>query len=657
MNIKVPAEKLAEKLTMAGLEVTSLEEKGNDFVFEFEITPNRPDLLSVIGIAREAAAVTNLRLKLPSAKRYALSAKKSQLISIRIEDKKDCPLYTARIIKGIKVAPSPDWLKKRLELVGLRSVNNIVDITNYVLLETGQPLHAFDFSKIKNNTISVRRGKGSEKIITIDGQQRNLARDILVIADEEKAIAVAGIMGGAGSEVSEKTGEILLEAAVFDPVITRRASRISGLSSESSYRFERGLDWQNVEFASTRAANLILKIAGGKLVLSKSTIKPKVKKRTVILKTGEVNRVLGRDFTVSQIREILISLGFIVKKQKAKDLKIDVPSFRIDISQPVDLIEEVARISGYENIPARLPRILPQDGEVSLICGRRKAIKDILIGQGINEVITYSLISKSLAGQFGYPDSQLITIANPLTSQQGVLRPGLIPGLISCIGYNLNQKQRDIRIFEIGNIFRVNQEQPYLGLAYSGKEFNILSIKGVLELLLERLGIADFEFLKLDYEHPYFQKEVSLSLTLNKKIFANLGAIKPDILKRLDIEDFIFAAELELDWLFAQIKKAQKRYISIPLYPEVVRDISIMLKQDISVGEVIKKIKINRIPYLIEVSFKDHYLGKQISPGHKGLTLSCIYRAGDHTLTAQEIDTSHQKILDILRAEFSARQR
>jgi phenylalanyl-tRNA synthetase beta chain len=660
VDIKVPAKKLAEKLTMAGLEVTSLEEKGNDFVFEFEITPNRPDLLSVIGIAREAAAITNKKFNVKSLMFNARNIKHSTLdikqFSIKIEDKKDCPLYTARIIKGIQVKPSPDWLKKRLELVGLRSVNNIVDITNYVLLETGQPLHAFDFNKIKNDAIFVRRARESEKITLIDGREQNLTREILVIADKERPIAIAGIMGGQDSEVIQETRDILLEAAVFEPVTTRRASRRLGLSSESSYRFERGLDWQNVEFASMRAVNLILKLAGGKLVLSKSTIKPKVKKKTIILKTEEVNRVLGRDFTVSQIRKALISLCLIVKKQKTKDLNIDVPSFRIDISQPVDLIEEVARISGYENIPPRLPRVVPQDDEMSLIRGRR-VIKDILIGQGVNEVITYSLINKSMSRQFGYPDSQLITIVNPLTSQQDVLRPRLIPGLISCIGYNLNQKQKDIRIFEIGNIFRVNQEQPYLGLAYSGKEFNLLSIKGILELLLERLGIVDFEFLKLDYEHPYFQKEISLSLMLNKKIFANLGMIKPDILKRLDIEDFIFAAELELDWLFAQIQKTQKRYVPIPLYPEVVRDISIMLKQDISVGDVIKKIKINRIPYLVDINLKDHYLGKQIPPGYKGLTLSCIYRAGDHTLTAQEIDASHQKILDILTAEFSAQQR
>ena len=558
----------------------------------------------------------------------------------------------------------------------MRSINNIVDITNYLLLETGQPLHTFDLNKIKDDTIFVRRAKESERIVTIDGEKRNLTREVLVIADKQKPIAIAGIMGGKDSELSQKTRDILLEAASFDPITTRRASRRLGLSSESSYRFERGIDWQNTDSASLRAVNLILTLAGGEFILSKTTTKPRVKKKIIILKPKEVNRILGRDYTSSQIGRILTSLCFSVGKQSGKTLKLKVPSFRIDINQPIDLIEEVARISGYENIPRRLPKIIPQDAKTSSIWARRRVIKDILISQGVNEVITYSLISKSMSRQFGYSDAQLITIANPLTSQQEVLRPGLIPGLISCIGYNLNQKQKDIRIFEIGNIFRANKEHLFLGLAYSGKEFNLLHIKGILKLLLERLEIADFEFLKLDCEHPCFQKETSLSLMLNpvrnlaqqdgendisngvnKKICANLGMIKPNILERLDIQDFIFAAEVELDLLFTQSKKTQKRYIPIPLYPEVMRDISVMLKQDISIGDIIKKIKISKIPYLIELNLKDYYLGKQIPAGYKGLTLSCIYQAADHTLTAQEIDSAHQRVLDILRTEFSAQQR
>ncbi len=694
MDIKIPAQELAKKLTIAGLEVTSLEKKNGDFVFEFEITSNRPDCLSVIGIAREAAAITGKKLKLDTGysmldtgkgKRASSIQHPASKLEIKVESKKDCPLYTARIIKGIRVKPSPDWLKRRLELVGVRSVNNIVDITNYVLMETGQPLHAFDLNQLVSQSASqpvsqsasqpvsqsvniiVRRAREKEDIVTIDGVKRTLDKDVLIIAADRQTgrqadrktgrpVAIAGIMGGLDSEVKENTSAVLLEAAVFSPIITRRASRSLGLSSESSYRFERGIDSQGVDFASLRAANLILKLAGGGLVLSKSTIKPKVKKRAIILNTEEVNRVLGRNFPVSQIRKILTSLCFIVKKQKVKELKIDAPSFRIDISQPVDLIEEVARISGYENIPTRLPRITPQMETSSNWQGRR-IIKDILISQGISEVVTYSLISKIRANEFGYSDAQLITVANPLTSEQGVLRPSMIPGLVSCIGYNLNQKQKDIRIFEIGNIFRDKQELPYLGLACSGGGFNLLHIKGMLTLLLERRGITDFGFVKLDGKHPSFEEEASLSLMTGGDLCANLGMIKPDILERLDIGNLVFAAELDLAILFAKIGKIQKRYIPLPSYPEVLRDISIMIKQDIPIGDVIKKIKISTIPYLIEVNVKDCYSGKQIPSGFKGVTLSCIYQAKDHTLITQEIDNSHQEVLNILKFEFSAQQR
>ena len=277
VGIRIPAQKLADQLTMAGLEVTSLEKKDGDYVLELEITSNRPDLLSVVGIAREVAAILGGRLKLPKINQGQKNKNLKEGFFIDVENKKDCPLYIARIIKGIKVKSSPEWLKKRLELIGLRSVNNIVDITNYVLIEIGQPLHAFDLEKLEGDNIFVRRGKGSENITTIDGERRDLNNQILVIADKKHPIAIAGIMGGKDSEVSSRTKNILLEAAAFDPIVTRRAARILGLSSDSSYRFERGIDLQNVDFASSRAADLISELAGGISILTKATARPKEK--------------------------------------------------------------------------------------------------------------------------------------------------------------------------------------------------------------------------------------------------------------------------------------------------------------------------------------------------------------------------------------------
>ncbi len=659
VDIRIPAQRLAKMLTMAGLEVTSLEEKDGDFVFELEITSNRPDWLSIIGIAREVAAITGKKLRFDTHRSRPASSFQYPVskFEIKLESKRDCPLYIARIIKGVKVGPSPEWLKKRLELVGLRSINNIVDITNYVLIETGQPLHTFDLDKINDGAIFVRRAKDSEKIVTIDGKQHNLNSGILVITDSQRPVAIAGIMGGLESEVGVKTKDILLEAAVFDPITTRRASRKLGLSSESSYRFERGVDCQAVALASMRAAGLILKLAGGRLILSKSTTKPKAKKTTIILKTEEVNRILGTKYVSGQIKKILISLGFSVKRQSG-NFKVETPSFRSDVNQPIDLIEEIARISGYENIPTKLPKIIPQENrDAALIWERVRAVRDILISQGASEVITYSLINKSPAYELGFPDAQLISIANPLTSQQEILRPSLIFGLVSCIEYNLNQKQKDIRIFEISKRFQNGQERLSLGLACSGKEFNLLHIKGMLELLLKRLGIAEFKFVTGGCEHPFFQKDVSLLLMLNGKICADLGMVKPEILERFDIKDLVFAAEVDLESVFPEIEKAQKRYIPIPLFPEVTRDISAILKQEIPVGNVIDRVRTSGIPYLVELNFKEFYLGKQIPAGHKGVTLSCVYRAEDHTLTTEEAENAHRKVLDILRSEFSAQQR
>ena len=659
VDIRIPAQRLAKMLTMAGLEVTSLEEKDGDFVFELEITSNRPDWLSIIGIAREVAAITGKKLRFDTHRSRPASSFQYPVskFEIKLESKRDCPLYIARIIKGVKVGPSPEWLKKRLELVGLRSINNIVDITNYVLIETGQPLHTFDLDKINDGAIFVRRAKDSEKIVTIDGKQHNLNSGILVITDSQRPVAIAGIMGGLESEVGVKTKDILLEAAVFDPITTRRASRKLGLSSESSYRFERGVDCQAVALASMRAAGLILKLAGGRLILSKSTTKPKAKKTTIILKTEEVNRILGTKYVSGQIKKILISLGFSVKRQSG-NFKVETPSFRSDVNQPIDLIEEIARISGYENIPTKLPKIIPQENrDAALIWERVRAVRDILISQGASEVITYSLINKSPAYELGFPDAQLISIANPLTSQQEILRPSLIFGLVSCIEYNLNQKQKDIRIFEISKRFQNGQERLSLGLACSGKEFNLLHIKGMLELLLKRLGIAEFKFVAGGCEHPFFQKDVSLLLMSNGKVYAELGMIMPEILERFDIKDLVFAAEVDLESVFPEIEKAQKRYIPIPLFPEVTRDISAILKQEIPVGNVIDRVRTSGIPYLVELNFKEFYLGKQIPAGHKGVTLSCVYRAEDHTLTTEEAENAHRKVLDILRSEFSAQQR
>ncbi|MFC1657785.1 phenylalanine--tRNA ligase subunit beta [Candidatus Omnitrophota bacterium] len=670
VDIRIPAETLAEKLTMAGHEVVRLEPRDGDVVLEFEITSNRPDLLSVIGIARETAAIIGRKLKPHTGYSKPVSAKESRTsrvhdsaskFFIKVEDKRDCPLYTARVIQDVKVGPSPAWLKKRLELVGLRSVNNIVDITNYVLMETGQPLHAFDLNRLQGNGIFVRRAKPSETIILIDGQKCELSQEMLVIADSQKPVAIAGIMGGADCEVGKKSSAILLEAAVFDPIITRRASRLLGISSESSYRFERGVDAGFLESAVGLAQGLIVQLAGGQPVIyRKSASGKQATKKTVALKCSEIKRILGRDYTKREIKQTLSGLSFSMRQQSGKTYKVCIPSFRPDINQPVDLIEEIARISGYDQIPSCLPRIIPQGAEVYSSWIKTRQVKNILISQGLNEAVTYSLLSRRLVDEFGYPEAEIMTVANPLSSEQEVLRPGIIPGLINCIAYNLNQRRRDIRLFEVGDIFRNNREEPFLEIAYCAKKDEgeeISWLRGLLELLCQRMGIPKAKYKFRAQAHPaYYFEDISLSLEVDNKLCASAGRIKPSILKPFDIKDVVFAAALNLKVLFSAMDK-MKIYEKRPLYPGVTRDISIMLKENISFEDIITKILSLGIKPLSEIKYSDKFDGSQIPTGFKSLTISCIYRAKDRTLTAEEVDAFQQKVIDVLRTAFSAQQR
>jgi len=668
--IKITPELLAEKLTMAGLEVTSLDKKLGDFVFEIEITSNRPDWLSVVGIAREVAAITGQKLQsLPKIKSQALGrnpADKACGLKICIEDKKDCPLYTAKIIKGVKVGPSPSWLRDRLELIGCRSVNNIVDITNYILFETGEPLHAFDLDKLSRGEIFIRRAKNNEKIVTIDGGEKTLNQNILVIADKEKPVAVAGVMGGKDTEVTEATTNILLEAAAFNQIAVRQARRSLGLQSESAYRFERGIDLEIVETASQRALKLIQELAGGSCVMAKSSGFPQKKHKSVMLEVCAAHKILGIDIPASKIKIILDSLGFKVKI-KAKDrLSVEIPGHRLDINSEIDLIEEIARVFGYENIAKSLP-VAKAQINISQTQDKISLVKNILVGLGLNEVITYSLIdreaSKSFAQSKDYP---LIEILNPLSKEQEVLRPSLASGLARCVAHNLNQKQDYINVFEIAKAFLGSNDLPreelVLGLALSGaKSFLLeqgriedkagpLHLKGMLEVLFQRLGIKDYSF-------SASQDPLVFSISLNQEKIGVLGKLNKDTLDKFGIKNRdVFMAELYLEKVFASAQ-LDKKFTPPPRYPGINRDISFILKDDISIKEILDTIKEKGGQLLRDVNIMDYYKGEQIPSGFRGLTISCFYCSDERTLTETEINPAHNLICGLLTERFGAKMR
>lgn len=675
VEIKISPQALADRLTMAGLEVTSLEERYGDTVFEIEVTSNRSDCLSVIGVAREVAAITGKKLRLSHATRHTPHVKNLQRaacsvqpFSIKIEDKKDCPLYTAKIIKDVKVGPSPDWLKKRLEQVGCRSVNNIVDITNYVLFEWGEPLHTFDLDKLSPDAIIVRRAKREERITTIDGQERLLDPDTLIIADKEKPIAIAGVMGSQDTEVKERTKNILLEAAVFNPIIVRRGRQRLGIQSESSYRFERGVDLEIVQPASWRAVELVQNIATGKCVLIKSSGVPQVKKKRVNLDVSAVRKILGVNIKSAKIKGILNNLGFKVTSKTKNKFRVEISSHRLDVNLEIDLIEEIARIFGYEHMAKTLPAVVNPQRDAGDTKSLISLIKNTLVALGLNEVITYSLIDKdSWKDRWAKQSSYAIEILNPLSKEQGILRPNVILSLARCIAYNLNQKQDYINIFEITKVFSLSSGQPQeelvLGIALCGmrslfvfeqglikERLGLLHLKGILGVLFKRLGIKDYNFNLTDNADE-------IIVCVNKERMGAMSGLEKNILDQLDIKNKeVLVAEFSLDRLLSYANLT-KRFVPLPVYPGVSRDISLILKEDIKIDEILEAIKQKAQPLLREIRIIDYYKGKQIPAGFKGLTISCLYRSDERTLTEAEINPLHSLISAELVDRFSAQIR
>ena len=661
VEIKIPAKELADKLTMAGLEVVSLEEKDGDFILEIEITSNRPDWLSVLGVAREVAAITNSKLKTKIQKPKTKTDKAN--LKIEVEDKKDCPLYTARIIRNVKVGPSPGWLSKRLESVGCRSVNNVVDITNYVLFELGEPLHAFDLDKLNPERIVVRRAKAGEKITTIDGETRDLNSAVLVIADKVKAAAVAGVMGGKESEVGPATRNILLEAAVFDPVVVRRCRQELGLQSESSYRFERGVDPGMVEQASLRAAQLCGEYCLAQEASFSSSGSSKSKARSVKLNTVQAAEVLGIAIAAPKIKQILSRLGFRIKQKAKNILAVQVPSYRQDVKLEVDLIEEVARVFGYERIPVSLPAIKPQ---VTLNTKRDLAsgIKKMLVGLGLSEVITYSLTDKATLNSLGVDfGAQPIAIMNPLSQEQEVLRPTLLAGLGRAVSLNFNQKQEYVAIFEIANIFRAEnkpKEELTLGIALSGTksclfeqgrvkdEAGFLKLKGIIDTIFARLGISGY---RLNNQGS------TVEIRIQNERAGLMLSLSPQALNKFNIKNKnVFMLELSLDKALSFIRQ-DKRFIPLPRFPGISRDISFILKEEISAQEILVLLKEKGQPLLSEVRITDYYKGSQIPDGYRGLTLSCFYSSNQRTLAENEIQPTHELLCAELIRQFGVKLR
>jgi len=664
LDIKLKPEELAEKLTMSGSEVTSLEKRGNDVIMELEITPNRPDCLSFIGIARETAAITAKKLKHPK-----LNIKNERLklnFNLEIKDKDLCPTYTGRIIEGVKVGPSPKWLIDRLEKMGLRAVNNVVDITNFVLFETGQPLHAFDFDKLEGQEIIVRRAEKDEKITTIDKDTKTLSPETLVIADAKEPIAVGGVMGALNSEVTSATRNILLESAFFNPISIRKTSRKLGLNSESSYRFERTVDVGGIVTASDRAASLIVELCGGKTGPIKSVGKLSGKQKKILLHPSRVKFLLGLEISASLIRKILASLGLKVASGAKGSLSVEIPSFRQDLKTEVDLMEEIARIKGYDKFPSTIPTMIDQSKRYEKERVINNFIRETVISLGINEIITYSLIARKVLEGLDVDEKSVVSIKNPLSQEQEIMRPTLIPGLLSTISRNLNRRNKNQKLFELGKIYFEDnnklREEDYFSIGLTGalesswqaarRKVDFFYLKGVLESLFERLGILD---LSIDIENISHPREEKVALKVGKEQIGFLEKASKGLLQKFDIKQDVYISQINISKVIKFVK-LEKRFSDIIKFPSTTRDISIVVDQNIlnkKVVSVIKDIGGN----LVKKVEPEQYYGQQIPDGKKGLNYSIEFQAEDRTLTNEEVNKLHSEIRNTLTQKLNAQIR
>ena len=665
VSIKVSPEKLAEKLTMAGFEVEKIATGagGGDTQFELEITPHRPDCLNYLGIAREISAIFNSNLKFPKTTTFKFPKQKTD---ITIEDPKSCLHYIGTLIQNVNIAQSPDWLRRYLESMGSRVINNVVDITNFCLFETGQPLHAFDFDKLRGGKIIVRRANSDESIITLDGVERKLDPSILVIADAKRPVAIAGIMGGKGTEVTEKTKNILLESAYFDPVIIRRGARFLGLSSDSSYRFERGVNRFGVETASRRAASLILEWAGGSLAVHRDLFisKQKLVKREIVLPLEEINSRLGSSLTMQKCRAVLEKLGCTVSVKNKNILKIIPPEFRNDFKTNVDAIEEIARIVGYDQLPLSLPSI-----RISSMTENPKRIfkqnlSRLLQSQGFNEVITYTMMDRKALSKTKLDFLKVLEVKNPLSSEQEILRPSLCPSLLSTVQLNLNRGQKDLRLFEIGKEYSSDGEKEILALCMTGaqssdwrkpkQDVNFYDLKGVMESLAPDQREVIFK----PAQHPVLKSPQCAEILADGQILGVLGLVSDEVSRQWDIKQKnIYLAQVNLQILFDQSKDISRQYKPFPLYPSIVRDISMAVKSEVPFQIILAEVLSGtgpEGPTLGEWKFVEEYVGNKIPAGCRGLTLSLTYRSETRTLREEEVNEIHQRICEALVRKLGA---
>jgi phenylalanyl-tRNA synthetase beta chain len=704
VELKDSPEKLAEALTMAGLEVESLAparspDGKEDWLIEIAVTPNRGDCLGVIGLAREIAALRGGRLKLPAAKFSTAKAKTAPPVKVEIQSPRCCPRYSASVVESVHIGPSPDWMRFRLEACGLRSINNIVDVTNYVMLETGQPLHAFDLDRLVAKKIVVRQAKEMKKFVTLDGVERELAPDDLLICDGDVPVALAGVMGGRDSEVGAATRALLLESANFDPVTVRRTAKRMGLHSEASHRFERGVDPEGTIAALERAVSLLGQVAGGKPAGNVIDRYPRrAKPPSILLRRQRVTDIAGIEIKTAEVEKIFKQLGCKVQRRGKTGFSIVPPTYRSDLSREADLIEEIARLHGYGKIPSTLPRArIGGRPDVRLRCER--GLRSYLTGEGLTETINLPFTSTDMNARFpGIPNGRKepVAVLNPLVQESAEMRLSLVPGLIENLKVNLAQRVKGLGVFALGKVFYLDpstratasgresslrvvlskrseskddgdprERQHLAALLFGARErkglraeeapVTFLDVKGLIEGSVEQAGAGDLFRWTGESVPGFLHPGRSARFEIDGAPLGYIGEIHPNVSEELSLPRFLIF-ELDFEKL-VQYLSPKLTVRSLPRFPSVERDLAVVVDESFPARRIINWLKDQRHSLIEDVEVFDQYRGAPIPEGKKSLAYTISYRAEDRTLTDAEVQDLHQDLVSRIGERFGAQLR
>lgn len=638
----------------------------DDYTLTFEITPNRPDSLCALGIARDLAVLGGVELKRPDFKLQEVDEPSEKHVRVAIDDPVGCPRYAARVIRGIAVGQSPWWLQKKLITAGMRPINNVVDITNLVMLECGHPLHAFDLSRFGSSEVVVRRARDGEEFTTLDDQKHRLTPEVLLITNGREPVAAGGVMGGLNSEVQDDTETILLEAAYFDPSVIRRSRRRLALNTESSYRFERGADPNGIEYAIDRAAQLFAELCGGEVCRGIVDAYPRrIDPVTIHFRPERCNRVLGTEYSTERMVNIFQGLEFDVRD--SEPMQVTVPTFRPDIEREIDLIEEVVRIESYASVPDAVENVGPLYTPAPEQDEFRDDLRRLLTGVGFDEIYTSGLSNGKLA-EFLHPGRPIVRLANSLSAELDIIRNSLIPPGLSVVSHNIAHRSLNLRLFEIGKVYFPPPqddgepvEEEYLCLMVSGqtehgwrqtpRKLDFYDLSGALEVLRHHFRWPELEFSPADF--GYFEAEQSFELVLGDKKVGRIGSFTDETLGRLDIKQPVVGLEVSLAPLI-EARAPLTQFRPLAQFPASHRDLAVVVDEGVSAGELIATIRKAAGGLARDVEIFDLYQGKQIASGKKSLAFAITYRSDERSLEGDEVDEQQEKVISKLKQTFNA---